>query len=67
MGGFLTGFLTGLLAGGFIFLVYTQLTNQKRFTINGWVPKSKNPLKYWVSTAVYALLSLFLILYIIYT
>ncbi len=67
MGDFLTGFLTGLLTGGMIFLVFTQLTKQKRFTIKGWVPKAKSPIKYWVSTSFYSLLSIFLILYMIYT
>ena len=63
MGDFFIGFTAGALA----ILALMHLIYQKRITKNGWVAKTEDASKYWLSTFLYSISALAVILYMVYT
>jgi len=60
-------FFTGFFAGGLAILAIMHLVYQKRLTLKGWVSKSDNLSKFWVSTSVYSFFAIAVTLYMVYT
>ncbi len=60
-------FITGFLGGVFIMLLFIQMTTKRTITLNGAVPKSKNPGRFRRYTWFYIIGCVVSALVIIYT
>ena len=63
----MVGFFTGFIAGGLSILAIMHLVYQKRLTLKGWVSKSENLSKFWVSTFAFSFCAIVVTLYMVYT
>ena len=53
MENFIYGFTRGLFAALFTGFGLVQIFDRRQITLKGWIKKSENPNRYWVSTISY--------------